>query len=209
MSMFVEGNVEHSKPLTLKVIAADPDDSSMKYQWTVEGAGCTGSIQNAQSASATWTVPAGMSNRTKCSFKVLVTDGRGGEAKGTVVASLTLNNSIKAQIKPASSFDSTPPTSSITPGGGTVSLDGNPDFIPTITCKDAGTGCKRIVYTLDGSKPSFDPPNGVIVDGNTASVPLIVFFSPAHPYPEHHVRFASEDNAGNRELPQSVKFVVE
>jgi len=38
----------------------------------------------------------------------------------------------------------------------------------SLSCSDATSGCKRLVYTTDGTAPSFAPVNGTVAEGETA-----------------------------------------
>jgi hypothetical protein len=72
----------------------------------------------------------------------------------------------------------------------------------TLTCADAGgSGCARIVYTTDGSVPSFDPPHGTIVNGATAGGIAIGEGDTV-------LRYFAEDAAGNREAVRQQTYSV-
>ncbi len=58
----------------------------------------------------------------------------------------------------------------------------------TLSCVDSNYGCKRIIYTVDGSMPTFSPQNGTIVNGNSTS-PIAINSSTA-------LRYRSENNVG-------------
>lgn len=201
-SLFAEpGRVNQGEPVSLRVIASDLDGDSLRYQWLAEGNGCEGGkFTDENSESPVWMAPNSLPGSGKCTLNVVVRDGKGGESRGTMV--VQVGQPINVQIVPTSTVDTTAPTSSVNPPDGTP--------VPfvlnlTITCKDEASGCARIIYTLDGSQPSFDPPNGVIVEGNTAMVQL---FS-TDPYKVFHLRYASEDKAGNRENPKSATFAIQ
>jgi hypothetical protein len=69
-------------PAVLDVVAADSDGDGLGYAWTTS---CDGTFVDAASARPTFTLtsfPAGY----YCSFEVVVTDGRGGRAVGTVLS---------------------------------------------------------------------------------------------------------------------------
>jgi hypothetical protein len=70
----------------------------------------------------------------------------------------------------------------------------------TLTCDDgAGSGCDRILYTLDGTAPS--PANATIVSGGTvASIPISVG--------ETTLRYYAEDRARNREVMRHQHYSV-
>lgn len=70
-----------------------------------------------------------------------------------------------------------------------------------LSCTDVGSGCARIIYTTDGSIPSFEPLNGTIVNGN-ASGP--VSLGPG----ENVLHYFSQDNAGNEEVLHTKQFSV-
>jgi hypothetical protein len=73
----------------------------------------------------------------------------------------------------------------------------------TLACDDGlgGSGCARIVYTTDGSVPSFDPPNGTVVTGASAG-PIAVGEG------DTVLRFFAEDAAGNREALRRESYSV-
>ncbi|WP_242342947.1 Ig-like domain-containing protein [Anaeromyxobacter terrae] len=72
----------------------------------------------------------------------------------------------------------------------------------TLTCFDgAGSGCERIVYTTDGSIPSFDGGTGTIVQGATAG--------PIHAGPgETVLRYRAEDAVGHVEVIRENDYSV-
>ncbi len=71
----------------------------------------------------------------------------------------------------------------------------------TLTCTDgAGSGCARIVYTTDGSAPSFDGGTGIIVQGPTATI---------HAGPgETVLRYRAEDGVGHVEVIRESDYSV-
>ncbi len=72
----------------------------------------------------------------------------------------------------------------------------------TLTCTDTGgSGCARIVYTTDGSVPSFDPPNGTVVTGASAG-PIAIGQG------DTVLRYFAEDAAGNREALRQQTYSV-
>lgn len=73
----------------------------------------------------------------------------------------------------------------------------------TLSCDDgpAGSGCARIVYTLDGSAPTFSPQNGVIVPGGAAG-PIAIGEG------ETVLRFRAEDAAGHVEVVRERRYSV-
>lgn len=199
-SVFADpGRANRGEPISLRVIAADLDGDSLSYKWKVEGTGCEGgTFTDNQSNSPVWMSPSTLPSSGRCALTVEVNDGKGGTTKGTMV--VQLGDSI--QVQEASSNDNTAPTSSLNYPSGTPV----PFFLNvTIACTDQGSGCNRIVYTLDGSKPTFDPPNGTIVHGDTAQIEL---FS-TDPFTVFDLRYASEDKAGNRENPQQATYRIQ
>lgn len=196
-SMYAEpGRVNRGEPIALRVVAGDLDGDSLKYEWTVEGKGCdAGTFTDNGSESPIWMAPNVLPTAERCSLKVKVSDNKGGETQGTIV--VQLGEAIKAKV--TGNADTTAPTSSVNPPDGTPV----PFILKLmITCKDEGSGCSRIVYTLDGTTPSFDPPNGVITDGATATVELFT----TDPFKVFTLKFASEDKAGNREYHKTATF---
>lgn len=105
-------------------------------------------------------------------------------------------------IGPAASYTftgpaQTPPVTSASPNGGVFTTAQN----VTLSCSDTDSGCRRIVYTTDGSIPSFSPVNGTIVTGSSvASIPIGIGAT--------WLLFAAEDLAGNIEPYRQVGFVV-
>ncbi|HET8538830.1 MAG TPA: Ig-like domain-containing protein [Anaeromyxobacter sp.] len=80
----------------------------------------------------------------------------------------------------------------------------------TLTCTDgAGSGCARIVYTLDGTMPSFhddpttppDERNGTVVNGASAG-PLSIGIG------DTVLRFQAEDVAGNLEVVREERYSI-
>jgi Bacterial Ig-like domain/Chitobiase/beta-hexosaminidase C-terminal domain len=73
----------------------------------------------------------------------------------------------------------------------------------TLTCSDVGgSGCARIVYTIDGTLPSLAPTtNGIIVTGATAG-PIAIGVG------DTVLRYFSEDAAGNREVLREQTYSV-
>ncbi len=196
-SIFADpGRVNREEPMALRVIASDLDSDNLTYKWSAEGTDCQGGkFSDVESESPIWMAPAKLPSSKTCTLKVQVSDGQGGSTQGTLV--IQVGEAV--QIKVTESPDRTAPVSTLTPP------DGRPfNFIfrGTVMCKDEGSGCNRIVYTLDGSTPSFDPPNGTIVKGGTANIEYVTM----DPFTVLTVRYASEDKAGNREFPQSASF---
>jgi ligand-binding sensor domain-containing protein len=73
----------------------------------------------------------------------------------------------------------------------------------TLSCDDGagGSGCARIVYTLDGSVPTFSPQNGVVVAGATAG-PIGIGEG------ETVLRFRAEDAVGHVEAARERRYSV-
>jgi hypothetical protein len=73
----------------------------------------------------------------------------------------------------------------------------------TLSCDDGagGSGCARIVYTLDGSVPAFSPANGVVVAGASAG-PIAIGEG------ETVLRFRAEDAAGHLEVVRERRYSV-
>lgn len=90
------------------------------------------------------------------------------------------------------------PATTASPNGGVikgVSVD------VTLSCSDLTSGCARIIYTTDGSRPSFEPVNGTIISGNSAG-PIALGVG------NTLLQFFAEDNAGNKEVLRSKSFSV-
>lgn len=102
----------------------------------------------------------------------------------------------------ATTSDCDAPLTTASPDGGVIRGVG---VDVTLTCTDVGTatstGCARIVYTTDGSTPSFEPVNGTVVSGNTAG-PITLGTG------ETILQYAAEDNAGNDEVIRSSRYAV-
>lgn len=87
----------------------------------------------------------------------------------------------------------------------TASLQsGSYDLAQTVTlsCADgAGSGCARIVYTVDGTLPTFAPVNGTVVEGASVG-PLAI------PGGYTHLRYRAIDQAGNAEMINDQRYHV-
>ncbi|MES0490450.1 MAG: hypothetical protein ABUK01_10685 [Leptospirales bacterium] len=80
------------------------------------------------------------------------------------------------------------PTTMASPGS--ISFGGNPVWV-SLHCTDTGgAGCSKMVYTKDGTEPSFSPLNGTLVDGDTAAFDVRCDVT---------LKFRSMDLAGNTE----------
>ncbi len=77
------GNVASDSPLTLQVTASDPDHDPLVFAWTST---CPGSFDRADLDQVTFIVGT-LATGADCSFQVVVSDGHGGTAKGTLVLS--------------------------------------------------------------------------------------------------------------------------
>lgn len=97
--------------------------------------------------------------------------------------------------------DCTPATSTATPSGGAF----RSKQIVTLRCQDgAGSGCSRIVYTLDGTTPSFSPLNGTLVSLSSPADLVSVEVGDG----ETQLLFRSEDQAGNIEPVREAPFSI-
>jgi formylglycine-generating enzyme required for sulfatase activity len=74
------GWVTLSQPIALAVVAADPDNDPLTYVWT---SSCAGVFSSPGAANTTF-APAGVAGVQSCTFSVVVNDGRGGSASGTL-----------------------------------------------------------------------------------------------------------------------------
>lgn len=87
----------------------------------------------------------------------------------------------------STSIDCVDPVASVSTAGGVLRQS---DLTIYLSCTDNQSGCNQIVYTIDGTPPSFEPLNGNIVDGtNTESILLSEGNT--------KLRYFAEDNAGN------------
>ncbi len=94
-------------------------------------------------------------------------------------------------------YDADPPQTTASPNGGAFSSSQG----VTLSCVDIGSsGCRRIVYTTDGTKPSFDPVNGTIVNGDSASLTI--------GEGNTVLLYRSEDYAGNVENIKKANFTI-
>lgn len=92
----------------------------------------------------------------------------------------------------ATTTDCIDPTANISTLGGVFRLSNQTVYL---SCTDAQSGCRQIVYTADGTAPSFKPINGTIVNGtNTESILLIEGNTT--------LRYLAEDNGGNLSAEQ-------
>ncbi|TGN14191.1 chitobiase/beta-hexosaminidase C-terminal domain-containing protein, partial [Leptospira ilyithenensis] len=117
--------------------------------------------------------------------------GQGFDSNGDGV----VDNPILSQI----ANDTTPPTSSILPAGGAypsaVSL--------TINCSD-NIAPSQMVYTTNGSAPTFNPINGII-----RNPPSARFTVGAEGNGTYFVRYFCRDLAGNLENAHSETYVID
>ena len=77
------GRVASNSPVTLQVTASDPDHDSLSFAW---GSTCPGSFDRVDRDQVTF-ITGTLATGADCSFQVLVSDGHGGTAKGTLVLS--------------------------------------------------------------------------------------------------------------------------
>jgi hypothetical protein len=97
------------------------------------------------------------------------------------------------------SLDTSPPLTTFDPVGGIFT---SPQQV-TITCTDSITECERIVYTTDGTMPSFNPQNGTIIYSGTIG-PMSIGTMET----DTHLLAMSEDYAGNVDLVRDAVFSV-
>lgn len=96
------------------------------------------------------------------------------------------------------SSDCDPPRTTASLDSGTY---GAPQTV-TLTCADGtGSGCARIVYTLDETIPRFSPVNGTVVEGASAG-PIAV------PAGFTRLRYRAIDRAGNEEMLNDQRYHV-
>ncbi|BDA77550.1 hypothetical protein LPTSP3_g04800 [Leptospira kobayashii] len=142
------------------------------------------SIGNGSSISLT-TQPNGGGNH------VTVVPGQGFDSNGDGI----VDNPILGQI----ANDTSPPTSSILPAGGSypsaVSL--------TISCSD-NIAPSQMVYTTDGSTPSFNPINGII-----RNPPSARFTAGAGGNGTYVVKYLCRDLAGNLSITHTETYVID
>lgn len=192
------GQIQAGTSVALKATASDLDGDMIQYSWSDEGGDCAGSFLNINGPTPIWTAPKQMPKNKKCSLTVTAQDGRGGIHRGHTVLIFG-----KAPIfrKVVPSIDTQPPTTTPDlPSGSDLSVFHS----LLLTCKDQGSGCKRIVFTTDGSTPSFNPPNGTIIQGDKA----LVSSFPFDPMIQITIKFASEDKVGNVEPVQVAKYTT-
>ena len=77
------GNVASNSPLTLQVTASDPDHDPLGFAWAST---CPGTFNRADRAQVTF-ITGTLATGADCAFQVLVSDGHGGTATGTLVLS--------------------------------------------------------------------------------------------------------------------------
>ena len=188
------GRVKEGGKIALSVFALDSDNDKLQYKWNDDGGECTGNFNSESTSDVVWTAPSKIPSNNRCKLTVVVTDGKGGTIRGSIVIQ------VGPELQFKSLSDKTAPKSSIDPPNGSIF---NYTLQVTISCTDNESGCKRIVYTTDGSTPSFEPRNGTIVNGNRATLGLFSM----NPLEKIRVRFASEDRSGNKESPKEATFI--
>ncbi|MGC9985963.1 MAG: hypothetical protein ABSF35_20350 [Polyangia bacterium] len=77
------GRVASNSPVTLQVTASDPDHDPLSFAWTST---CPGSFDRVDRDQVTF-ITGMLATGADCSFQVLVSDGHGGTAKGTLILS--------------------------------------------------------------------------------------------------------------------------
>lgn len=178
------GRVEANGVIALQVVAFDLDGDEVDLVWNDQGGECAGTFSNKNTKDPIWGAPAKIPASGTCKLSVTVSDGNGGKNTG----------SITIQVGPKLAFKSGQDTTA--PELMTSIPDGTPvssSTQVTLTCRDDMSGCRRIIYTTDGSEPSFNPPNGTIVEGDTASADVFSII----PLANVTLKFRAEDNAGN------------
>ncbi|WP_411823784.1 hypothetical protein [Leptospira sp. 'Mane'] len=124
-------------------------------------------------------------------IQVTVVPGQGFDSNGDGV----IDNPILGQV----ASDTTPPTSSILPAGGNypsaVSL--------TISCSD-NIAPSQIVYSKDGTVPSFNPINGII-----RNPPSTTFTIGAEGNGTYVVKYLCRDIAGNLGATHTETYVID
>jgi hypothetical protein len=78
------GRVDGDVPVTLVTTASDPDGDKLAFLWTST---CPGTFDRTDAAEATFTTPALPEETADCAFNVVVSDGHGGDARGTLTLS--------------------------------------------------------------------------------------------------------------------------
>ncbi|MFO1527487.1 MAG: chitobiase/beta-hexosaminidase C-terminal domain-containing protein [Turneriella sp.] len=109
--------------------------------------------------------------------------------------SITLNNitDASAQVPAANvitytGVEGNPPLTTADHNGGAFTSS----QVVNLSCSDADSGCQKIVYTTNGTVPTFTPVNGTVIMGNSAG-PIVINAG------ETRLRYAAMDNAGNVE----------
>ncbi len=179
-------------PRTVKIKAHFSEEMA---PWTLTSANVTMSPSPARTYSwdgATDTLTIAPLHRLECGTTYTVTFGTGVEdlagngLVAPVASSFTVHTDCEEPATTASVADGVYVT--------TQSV--------TLTCTDTGgSGCARIVYTLDGSVPSLDPVNGTVVSGASAG-PISIGVG------DTVLRFYAEDNAGNREAVREERYSI-
>jgi len=77
------GHVASDAPVNLQVTASDPDHDPLVFAWTST---CPGTFDRTDRDQATF-ITGALVTGTDCAFQVVVSDGHGGTAKGTLVLS--------------------------------------------------------------------------------------------------------------------------
>lgn len=77
------GHVASNSPVTLQATASDPDQDPLSFAWTST---CPGAFDRADRDQVTF-ITGTLATGADCAFQVSVSDGRGGNATGTLVLS--------------------------------------------------------------------------------------------------------------------------
>ncbi len=172
--------------VTFKVVMENPASESLRYVWRASGGALGTAVDSNTQSEVSWTMPS-TGDAMTIDVDVVLNDG-------------TLLNHQFQIIRQSSALDKTAPVTTSTPGDG---FGFHAELDVKLKCTDSGVGCKRIVYTTDGTTPSFSPLNGTVVVGDAATVRL----TSTMPFELFEVRFASEDKAGNVEATKKVTFL--